>query len=80
MSAGPRSRLSDVILRHLRADLEFTNDQKARLHRAFCNNRTQNPRPKPQEESKTQPRKIRDLSPRLLRSVASTPPAQGPYF
>ena len=42
---------------------------------------TQNPRPKPQDKSATRTSKeIRNLSPRLTRSVASTPPAQGPYF
>jgi len=45
----------------------------------FDNILTQNPRPKSQEQSESKSRKLRDLSPRLLPRVASTPPAQGPY-
>src|SRR6266436_2979821 len=46
----------------------------------FGNSDMQNPRPTPQEKSETTSGRIRDLSPRLLLSVASTPPAQGPHF
>ena len=46
----------------------------------FGNTTTQNPRPRPHEKLATQSHKIRYPSPRLLPRVASTPPAQGPYF
>ena len=56
------------------------NPHKAVPRALFPSKPTQNPRPKPQEKSGTTSRRIRDPSPRLLPRVASTPPAQGPYF
>jgi hypothetical protein len=52
-----------------------TSAKKPGLVGLFGNTTTQDPGPTPQEK----PGKIRDLSTRLLLSVASTPPAQGPH-
>jgi hypothetical protein len=54
------------------ADLDVTNAKNPDHIGLFGRNCTQNPEPTPHDTSETQSRRIRDLSPRLLRSVAST--------